>query len=422
MGSPKRVVVTGMGLVTPLGLDLASVQSKLFAGQTGIGPISAFDRTQYRSQNGGEVSSEALAAALDSQKWRPTTDRATDMLLVAAAQALRQASLLPPETETHLVDASQDEIAVLVGSGLGASQHVTESWETYYSQGKRGLRHTTIPRCMMNSVSSHVSISFGLKGPNYVISSACASSTIALGQGFRMIRNADVRRVLVGGTDAMFIEPLYAGWDKLGVMSRHSDPAQACRPFDLNRDGFVLGEGSGALVLESLADASSRGATIYAELLGYGESSDASHITRPSAVGQAAAMAAALRSASLQPKDIDFINAHGTATKANDSCESEAICQIFGPPKKQPWVVAAKSLFGHSLGASGVVETIAAIISLGHGRLHPNLNLEHPDPLCNLNLVGQESLDIPLKTCMKNSFGFGGGNAVLILGGPDTAV
>ncbi|HOW97198.1 MAG TPA: beta-ketoacyl-[acyl-carrier-protein] synthase family protein [Kiritimatiellia bacterium] len=406
----RRVVVTGMGMVTPLGLDESSVCARLFGGQGGIRRITSFDPATFKSKNGAEIDPEALAAALTAFELKPS-DRATDMALAASGHALKQAGLLPAGPGTP-----GEDTAVLIGSGSGPSHAVTESWKAYAAQGARGVRPTTVPRCMLNVLSSQVSIRFGLKGPNYVLVAACSSSTMALGIGYRMILHGYARRVLCGGSDSMFTAPLYTGWDNLGVMSRSPDPDKACRPFDAGRDGFVLGEGAGAVVLESLEEARSRGARIRAEIHGYGETSDATHITRPSVEGQAAAMTAALRSAQMAPGDIDFVNAHGTATKANDVCEAEAIRGVFGSEADRVFVVSSKSFFGHLLGAAGIVETLSAILCLEAGRLHANLNLDQPDPMCNVRLVGRESQAIPLRTCMKNSFGFGGGNAVMILG------
>ncbi|MBP7828438.1 MAG: beta-ketoacyl-[acyl-carrier-protein] synthase family protein [Kiritimatiellae bacterium] len=411
MTETHRVVVTGLGMVTPLGLNEPALRERLFAGRGAIRRITGFDPAPFKSKNGAEVEADALSAALVARGWKPS-DRAMDMALLASAQALEQAGLLPAGP-----GSPGEDTAVLFGTGSGPSHAVTDSWLAYFAQGPRGVRPTTVPRCMLNVISSQVSIRFGLKGSNYVVVAACSSSTMALGIAYRMILHGYARRVLCGGSDSMFTAPLYAGWDNLGVMSRAAEADKACRPFDADRDGFVLGEGAGAVVLESLEEARKRGARIRAEIHGYGESSDGTHITRPSVDGQAAAMAAALRSARMTPADIDFINAHGTATKANDECEAGAIRAVFGAEADRVPVVSSKSFFGHLLGAAGIVETLAAILCLEDGRLHPNLNLDHPDPLCNLRLVGRESLELPLRTCMKNSFGFGGSNAVVILGG-----
>ena len=403
----QRVVVTGIGSMTPLGGDEATMRRRLFAREPGVAKLASLDPSLYRSSNAAEVDSALLAAALAAAKIRPG-DRTTDMAIVVAGQALASAGLVG--------DGAPRDIAVLFGTGSGPSHALQDSWKSFFEGGQRALRPTTVPRCMLNVVSSAVSIHHGLLGANYTLVAACASSTIALGIGFRMIRHGDARRVLCGGSESMFTPALYASWDNLGVMSRNADPARACRPFDLDRDGFVLGEGAGAILLESLDEAERRGANIRAEVLGFGESSDGTHITRPSVDGQSAAMSAALRSASLAPAAIDFVNAHGTATRANDACEAEAIRKVLGAEADRVPVLSSKPFFGHLLGAAGVVETIASIACLDEQRLHANLNLDRPDPACHVRTTGVDTPGLPLRVCMKNSFGFGGSNSTLILG------
>jgi 3-oxoacyl-[acyl-carrier-protein] synthase II len=286
---------------------------------------------------------------------------------------------------------------------------------TYMEKGLRGIRPTTIPRCMSNAVTAQISMRFRLTGPNYVIISACTSSTNAIGTAFRMIRDGYAEQVLCGGAESLFDPATYGAWNNLGVMSRNPDPAKSCRPFDAARDGCVLGEGAAALMVESLDSARQRGARIRAELIGYGESSDAEHITSPSAEGQARAIRAALASAGIQPADIGFINAHGTATKANDTCESQSVRMALGDAADRIPVASNKSFFGHLLGAAGAIEALVTILGLESGNVPPNLNLDNPDPACNLNFVGNAAMAIASPIAMKNSFGFGGDNAVLVL-------
>jgi len=268
---------------------------------------------------------------------------------------------------------------------------------------------------MANALSAQLSMRFRLTGPNYVIVCACTSATSAIGTAFRMIGDGYSDAVLCGGAESVFEPATFAAWNNLGVMSRNPDPRRACRPFDAARDGCVLGEGAGALVLESLDRAAGRGARIRAEVIGFGESSDAEHITRPSVEGQTRAIQAALASAGLAPADIGFINAHGTATKANDECESRSIRAALADAAERIPVASNKSYFGHLLGAAGAVETIVAILGLEHGRVPPNLNLDAPDPAGGLRLVGNAPLAVAAPVVMKNSFGFGGNNAVLML-------
>ncbi|MBK9387185.1 MAG: beta-ketoacyl-[acyl-carrier-protein] synthase family protein [Planctomycetes bacterium] len=411
----ERVVVTGVGLATPIGFDEGTVAEHLFAGRSAIGRLRCLDASLYKSQSSAEVDAASFASAIAARGTRPG-DRTSDLALIAAGKALEQARLLPATP-----GSPGEETCVLVGTGSGPSHALQESWQTFFTQGGKSLRPTTVPRCMLNAVSSAVSIQYGLKGTNYVIVSACSSSTIALGIAFRMIRSGDARRVLVVGSESMFTPALYASWDNLGVMSRNAEPSRACRPFDAQRDGFVLGEGAGALLLEERGAALERGATLRAEVLGFGESSDGTHITRPSVDGQALCMRNALRSARLEPDAVDFVNAHGTATKANDATEAEAIRKVFGARTEALPVNSSKSYFGHLLGAAGIVETIASILCLEHGRLHANLNLEEPDPVCNLRLTGLDRLEYPPRVCLKNSFGFGGSNSTLILARPSSS-
>ncbi|MBL8723872.1 MAG: beta-ketoacyl-[acyl-carrier-protein] synthase family protein [Planctomycetes bacterium] len=432
MSERRRVVVTGIGLLSALG-DEARLAERLFSGVGGIARLRSLDPMVYRSQSAAELEPEALATALAHLGLR-AQDRTTDMAVVVAGQALCAAGLLPagpaeagpapagtggagmPAAGARAAPGSPGEsTGVVFGTGSGPSHALQESWDTYAQKGGRLLRPTTVPRCMANAVSSQVSIQYGLRGGNYVVVSSCSSSTVAIGIGYRSVLHGYAERVLCGGSESMFTPALYASWDNLGVMSRHPEPARASRPFDLDRDGFVLGEGAGALVLESLASAQARGAPIRAEVLGFGESSDGTHITRPSVEGQEQAMRQALRSAELPPSAVDFVNAHGTGTKANDATEAEAIAAVFGAAGARPWVASSKPFFGHLLGAAGVVETIACIAQLEHGRLHGNPNLTQPDPACAVRLVGRAAMAAPLRIGMKNSFGFGGGNATLIL-------
>ena len=409
MNDRKRVVVTGIGVVTALGLDEAAFWRNLLAGRSGIGRITLFDIAEYKCQNGSEVQTDRLSEALRARQL-PAADRTVDMALLASAQALESASVIsgkPPY--------GPQNTAVIFGTGIGASHSLFQAFMSFSQKGLRGLRPTSVPRCMANAVTAQISMRFRLTGPNYVIVSACTSSTTAIGTAFRMIRDGYADRALCGGADSVFDPFVYGAWNNLGVMSKNPDPARACRPFDAARDGCVLGEGAGALVLESLDAARGRGARIRAEIGGFGESSDAEHITSPSADGQARAIRAAMEDAGLRPADIGFINAHGTATRANDECESQSIRLAFGNAADRIPVASNKSFFGHLLGAAGAVETIATILGLESGTVPPNLNLDNPDPACNLPFVGSTAMNVSSPVAMKNNFGFGGNNAVLIL-------
>lgn len=402
--------MTGLGVASAVGTDIETFWDNLAAGRGGVDRLRSLDTSAFKVGIGAEVDADAVRAALRRLRRRPT-DRAVDLGLVAAADALEAAGLIDetPPRESR-------PVAVILGTGAGSAESHTTGQQRFHQRGVRGLRPSTVPRCMYNSISASISIHFRLTGINYVVVSACTSATNAIGMAWRMVRDGYADTVLTGGADGFF-DPFYFGiWNNLGVMSANPDPARACRPFDVDRDGTVFGEGAGMLVIESWDRARSRGARIRGEIVGYGESSDASHLTSPSAEGQAAAMRAALESAGIAPGDLGAVNAHGTATRANDVCESESIRAVLGHAADRVPVSANKSCFGHTLGASGGIEAIAALLGIERGLLPPNLNLENPDPACNVRLVGGEPERLERPLVMKNSFGFGGSNGVLVLG------
>ncbi len=408
MNERHRVVVVGIGLVTPIGLDEQTFWTNMLEGHAGINRITAFDPSDYRSQNGAEVDTHLLTQDLKARGLK-TMDRAVNMATLATAQALDAAGLAEGDApEPH-------PTAVIVGTAGGASLTVEESYVRFCDQGLRGIRPTTVARGMTNAISSHISMRFRLTGPNYTIGAACASGTNAIGVASRMIRHGYADRAICGGADASFAPGIYGAWDRLGVMSRSADPAAASRPFDVARDGFVLGEGAAILLLESLESAQNRNARIRGEIVGYGEASDALHITRPDPQEQARAMVAAIADADIEPADIGFVNAHGTATKANDECESNAIRTVFGNATDNMLVASNKSFFGHLLGASGAMETAATLLGLESGRVPGNLTLNSPDPACDVPLVGKQATFVDSPLAITNSFGFGGDNAVLAL-------
>ena len=409
MSGNRRVVATGLGIACAIGLDETVVWRNLLEGRTGIAELRAFDTTGYKVRIAAEVDDQALGERLSALNRRPV-DRAHDLALVVAADALQQAGLI-----TGAPPYEQQEVAVLFGTGVGSAESHFTAFTAFAERGLRGLRPTTVPRCMYNAISAGISIQFSLTGPNWVVVSACAAGTNAIGAAYRQVRDGYVDIALCGGVDAFF-DPFFFGvWNNLGVLSKNTEPERACRPFDADRDGLVLGEGAGALVLESYESARRRGVRIRGELLGYGESSDASHITSPSVEGQATAMRRALKSAGVGSEAVGFVNAHGTATRANDVCESQSIRAVLGDAADSVPVASNKSFIGHTLGAAGAIETIITLLGLEHGTVPPNLNLDRPDPECDLHLVGgkPERVDSPI--AMKNSFGFGGGNAVLVL-------
>ena len=407
----RRVVVSGMGIVSALGIDEATVWDNLMQGNTGIGPLRAIDTTDYKVGIGAEVPKGLVEENLKGLKRRPI-DRTLDLAIVAAHTALNQAGLIAEEGP---YEETQD-VSVIFGTGEGSAQSHHTAFSAFFEKGPRGLRPTTVPRCMYNAVSAGISLQFKLTGTNYMVVSACTSATNAIGTAFRMIRDGYADRVLCGGSDGFF-DPFFFGvWNNIPALSRIEDPKQACRPFAADRAGTVLGEGAGALLLESRDSALDRGANIRGEILGYGESSDATHLTSPNPAGQAKAMRMALKEAGVDPADLSHINAHGTATTSNDACESQSIRMVLGDAADTIPVVANKSFFGHTLGASGALETIVTLMALEKETAPPNLNLNTPDPECPVKLAGDAPVSISNKPAMKNSFGFGGGNGVLIVG------
>jgi len=410
MSNPRRVVITGMGTVSALGFNETELWDHLITGQTGIRTITHLDTSELKTTVGATIDREKLRTALQQIRVR-YTDITVDAAMLASDQALKQAGLLA-EGETP---APQD-VATIIGTGIGSAESYSESVRSLNEKGVKGVRPTTVPRCMANAVCSQIAIRYRLTGPNYVVTAACTSSTTAIGIAYRMVKDGYIDKALCGGSDTIF-EPLtLTAWDRLGVMSKNPDPARACRPFDRDRDGCVIGEGAAALVIETLESAKARGATIRAEIVGYGESSDAKHITSPDAEGQARAILAALDSAGIAPDALGAINAHGTATSANDPTECESTRMALGPAAASIPLASLKPYFGHLLGGSGAIETLAAVLSLEKGILPPVLNLDNPDETtAGLCFTGNAPTPLQRPYILKNSFGFGGNNGVLVL-------
>jgi 3-oxoacyl-[acyl-carrier-protein] synthase II len=409
MSDRRRVVITGLGAVSAYGFGEQVIWDNMIAGKTGISTISHIDTSCFKTTVGGTVDREALQTELSALRLR-YTDMTVSAGIFAADQALKQAGLIgdaPPY--------EHQEIATLIGTGIGSVESYYAAVQSYIEKGLKGVRPTTVPRCMANAVCSQIAIRYRLTGPNYVMTSACTSSTTAIGVGFRMIKDGYIDTALCGGADTVF-EPLtMAAWDRLGIMSKDPNPITCCRPFDRDRDGCVIGEGAAALVLESLDSALARGATIRAEVCGYGESSDAMHITSPDAPGQARAIRAAVDSAGINADEIGYISAHGTATKANDPSECAAVKLALGAAAADIPMGSSKSYFGHLLGGSGAIETLATVLMLEHRELPANLNLDNPDDACDACLVGNVAQPLTKPVALKNSFGFGGNNGVLVL-------
>jgi len=410
MSDRRRVVITGLGAVSAYGFGEKTMWENMVAGKTAISTIKHIDTSELKTTVGATVDREELQEALRELRMR-YTDLTVNSAILAADQALKQAGLIDGEPPYE-----PQQIATLIGTGIGSAESYYASVQSYINKGARGVRPTTVPRCMANAVSSQMAIRYRLTGPNYVMTSACTSSTTAIGVGFRMIRDGYIDQALCGGADTIFDPLTMMAWDRLGVMSRNQDPLTCCKPFDNDRDGCVIGEGAATLVLESLESAQNRGAVIRAEICGYGESSDAKHITSPDPEGQAKSIKAALDCAEISPDEIGYINAHGTATRANDSSECAAIKMAFGDAANDIPVASTKTYFGHLLGGSGAIETIGTVLTLENKIIPAGLNLNTPDPECDVNLVGSgSSIELKHPYAMKNSFGFGGNNGVLIL-------
>lgn len=410
MSNSRRVVITGMGTVSSLAFNETDLWERMIAGQTGIRTITHLDTSELKTTVGGIIDRDTLKAALQGIRVR-YTDITVDAAILASDQALKQAGLL----EEGAVPVPQ-EVATIFGTGIGSSESYFDSVSSYHEKGAKGIRPTTVPRCMANAVCSQIAIRYRLTGPNYVVTAACTSSTTAIGIAFRMIKDGYIDKVLCGGSDTVFDPMSMAAWERLGVMSRNADPAKACRPFDRDRDGCVIGEGAAALVIETLESALARGATIRAEICGYGESSDAKHITAPDAEGQARAIRAALHSAGISADALGTINAHGTATTANDSTECASIRMALGASAASIPIASHKTYFGHLLGGSGAIETLTTVLTLEKGIIPASLNLDHPDEAAaGLCFAGSKPEPLQRPYAIKNSFGFGGNNGVLVL-------
>jgi 3-oxoacyl-[acyl-carrier-protein] synthase II len=407
----REVVLTGMGAVTPFGIGVAPLWEGVSAGHSGIDWITSLgelDPESYPVRYGGEVTGFDVDALL-TKHCEVRLEKSVQMGLVAAQQALDQAGLL---------DSTQalGPIGVVVGSGHGACHESEGPNQGFFTRGPRAVRPSTIAKCMFNSLSSNLSIHFGLTGPNHVIASACSSGTAAIGLSTILIRDGFADIVLCGGADAPFTPLIFTCWTNMRILARHAEPKKASRPFDAHRNGLVLAEGAAMVVLESRESAERRGARPLASVLGYGTSSDAHHITAPTVAGQVAAMRSCLADAGVRSEQVDYINLHGTATRANDQTEATAVVEIFGPRGDRLPASSTKSMLGHSLGASGAIEAVICVQALHQGFVPPTINCDAPDPDVGLDYVSNEGRKSPVRIAMSNSFAFGGNNACLLLG------
>jgi 3-oxoacyl-[acyl-carrier-protein] synthase II len=405
--SKRRVVVTGLGLVTPLGHNTPDTWAAILAGQSGVGPFTLLEKGDHASGCISEVKNFQPEAYLDAKDAR-RRDRYQQFATVAAQEAMQQAQLT-------VTDDNRERIGVILGTGVGGMRTLVEQEHIVIEKGLRRVSPFAITMIMPNGAAGMLAIDYGIQGPTTTITTACAAGADAVGHAFRAIQWGEVDAVLTGGSESIITHVAIAGFERAGATSTATSGTP--RPFDKNRDGLVVGEGAGILVLESLEHAQARGATILAEIVGYGQTTDAYHITAPAegGAGSARAIYKALQDATLQPADVDYISAHGTATQLNDSSETAAIKRIFGPAAYQVAISSTKSMTGHIMGATGAIETIFCILAIRDQMLPPTINYQTPDPDCDLDYVPNQARPGRVRVCLNHAFGFGGHNAVLAI-------
>jgi 3-oxoacyl-[acyl-carrier-protein] synthase II len=415
---PRRVVVTGVGLVTPVGIGTEETWQALLRGQSGIGPITRFDASGYTTRFAGEVKGFEPTRWISARDARASmSDPFIQYAVAAGAMAMDDAALV-------LDGALAERSGCFVGSGMGGVSTIEATHRALLAKGPRhAFSPFFVPQIAINLAAGQLSIRFGAKGPCYSQVSACSSGAHSIGDGFRVIQRGEADVMLCGGSEAVVTPLGVGGFGAMRALSTRNDaPALACRPFDLDRDGFVIAEGAGILVLEELEHAKRRGARIHAECKGYAANADAHHITAPSAEGEGAqrCMRAALVDAKLDATAIDYLNAHGTSTKMNDATETLAIKRVFGDHARKLMVSSTKSMTGHLIGAAGVVEAAFCALAVARGQIPPTINYTTPDPDCDLDYVPNTAREVSVGNALTNSFGFGGTNACLIFGRPDT--
>jgi 3-oxoacyl-[acyl-carrier-protein] synthase II len=405
----RRVVITGLGVVSPVGNDIATFWKNLTEGRSGIRPYTAFNSEGYDCKIAGEVKKIDLVTFFKNPKDARRADRFTQFAMAASKMALADAGFDP-------ATINPERVGVMIGSGIGGLQSMEMETKRLYEKGPSRVSPFTIPMMISNMASGLVSMEFGFCGPNMSIVTACATSNNTIGEAWRIIKFGDADAFVAGGTEAT-ISPLgIAGFASMRALStRNDEPEKASRPFDKDRDGFVMGEGAGILVIEELEHAKRRGAPIYCELVGYGLSADAYHMTMPLPEGASRCMQMAMRHAQVNPQDLNYINAHATSTPIGDISETKAMKQALGDPIYKIPVSSTKSMTGHLLGAAGGIELAACALAIKHGIIPPTINLETPDPECDLDYVPNVARETKVRVAMSNSFGFGGHNATLIV-------
>jgi len=406
----KRVVITGLGLIIPTGINVETAWRNVCEGRSGIGPLTRFDPNAHETKIAGEVKGFIPENYIEKKEIKKM-----DLFIQYALGATKEAL---EDSQLKITPENAEQVGVIVGTGLGGLPTIERYHQILLEKGPSRISPFFIPMLIANLASGQIAIQFGAKGPNSCVVTACATGAHCIGDAFRAIVYGDAKAIIAGGTEANITPLTVGGFNAMKALSTRNDkPEKACRPFDKNRDGFVVAEGAGIVILEDLEFALNRGAKIHAEIVGYGYTGDAYHITAPSPDGDGAArcMRMAIRDAGLKPEEIDHINAHGTSTPLNDATETQAIKTVFGEHAKKIPISATKSMTGHLLGAAGSTEAIFTILSLRDGILPPTINYEEPDPECDLDYVPNVARRKPIQVAMSNAFGFGGTNATLIL-------
>ena len=407
----RRVVVTGLGCVTPLSCDVAELWKAVLDGKSGIHPLSIIDTTHHKVRFGGDVANFDPGTAVEPKEIK-RLDRFTLFAMYAAYHAVKDCG-----SEFSKQDATR--CGVILGSGIGGLNEIEEQMFRLFSKGPDRVSPFTIPKMMLNAAGGNIAIHYGLQGPNFAVATACASSNNAMGDALKAIQYDDADVMITGGTEAAITAMGVSGFANMKALSTRNDaPEKASRPFDADRDGFVLSEGCGVLIFEEYEHAKRRGARIYCEILGYGGSCDAGHITAPDEQGRGAgrAMSNALRDAKINASDVDYINAHGTSTPLGDKAETVAVKNVFGESARSVAISSTKGHLGHALGASGSIEMILSILACYDGVIPPTINLDTPDPSCDLDFTPHQPRNRKVRIAMNNSFGFGGHNATMICG------